>query len=187
MEQYTKKFGELLDRRLIIVDVQEPFSENFPPDYINKLNKLSNKMNAVYQIWDANNDGKPDYTFPKEQIKIMKKYGTKPEKVELTPESQSLFDTDVGKQNHFDEEYGKAYPTTDGGELLYIGMGGSGPGHEWFKIPPELVKLLQQLQQTNAKVYIAGGANKECLYDIESSLYHYKISHSLLPDFVYSA
>ena len=76
---------------------------------------------------------------------------------------------------------------TDGRILIYVGMGGQGPGHEWFFIPKEVVELCKKLQDSTAMIYLAGGANQECLYDVEIALQHFGIDFNKLDDYVYSA
>lgn len=188
MPEYTKKFEDFTNTILIIVDVQEPFSKYFPDNYIEKLSNLSSKMDKVYQIWDSNDGSVKDYEFPNETESLEKQFGAKPDINLIEPEYQKQFTEDSNNNNFFNEEGAtNGYPMTDGRVLIYVGMGGQGPGHEWFFIPSKVKDLFKDLQYTSDMIYLVGGANQECLYDIEIALQYYGINFKKLDDYVYSA
>jgi len=188
MTKYTKKFDDFSQSVLIIVDVQKPFSTYFPDNYVEKLKKLASKIDSVYQIWDSNNEGVKDYEFPNEVLSIEKQFGGKPEIELLTPNSKEDFMKDNQAQYFFNEHgNGNAYNMTDGRILIYVGMGGQGPGHEWFIIPKDVVSLFKELKNSPAMIFLAGGADFECLYDIEVALHFFNINFKKLDDYIYKA
>lgn len=188
MPEYAKKFDDFTNGTLIIVDVQEPFSEYFPENYVEELNDLASKMNKVYQIWDSNDESKKDYTFPNETMSFEKQFGGKPEIDLIVPNAQQNYIQDEKDTNFFNESGDtKSYQLQNGDILLYVGMGGQGPGHEWFIIPTKIKDLFISLQDSEDMIYLVGGANQECLYDIEVALHHLDVKFQKLDDYVYSA
>lgn len=188
MNRYTKNFNDFSDKKLIIVDVQEPFKEFFPENYIDKLNQLSQTMQEVFQVWDSNENGKINYKFPNQAATIEKKFGGKPNFNDLTTEAQQEFQKDNKKEFYFNTDGNtKIYQQNDGTILTYVGMGGHSPGHEWFIIPKQLISLAQYLKKSNSAIYIVGGANQECLYDIEIALTNLGVNFTKLNNYTYSA
>jgi hypothetical protein len=156
-------FEEYLSNTLIIVDVQEPFKKwwikNGKDDLVHDIDEYCHSFSNVIQIWDNHDEDKPSYNFHNQKGAIMKRYSSKAG----LPDYQDIFDGDelaavdmMFKSGVF---YNGLYRTKDGGYRLYVG--GS---HDWFAPSKELVDTLSSL---NGGIMLVGGAEGECLYDIE--------------------
>ena len=190
MSNYLK-FKDFINKHLLIVDVQKDFTKFFPPNYLNNINNLCKQMSKVYQIWDSNDANKPDYKFPNQVLSVDKKYGSDLDKNILTPKSLKELNKDFKDNFFYDSEYNpKIYHTNDGGFYIYIGMGNDGPGHQWFLVTPKLVNFFNTLKKDlNGNIlYLAGGAERECLYDVEITLIHgFDIGYQKLDEYTYMA
>jgi len=189
--QARKNFLNYIEKHLLIVDVQKDFEEYFPDNYINELNTLASEMKYVYQIWDKNQNDEPDYKFPNEVMSTYKYYGDSIDVDSLTEESLKEYNDDSKANFYYDSEYEpKKYNVKDGGFYIYIGMGNNGPGHEWFLVRPNIIEFMETLKNKlgNNILFLAGGAEKECLYDVEIALeFAFNIKYKKLTNYTYSA
>jgi len=176
-------FESYAPKVLLIVDVQKPFKEFFPCEYLKKLKWYAGQFETVYQIWDETEAEAPSYQFHNEVQTIVKQYGGDVDESDMenmTDESAVIF-----KQEEYD--YNTKFDLKDGGAIYYIGNGGEGPGHEWFRVSKEYIEFLNELKRLNAEIILVGGGKFECIYDVEISLLDADITFNYNDQLVYNA
>jgi hypothetical protein len=188
-----------LDSILLIIDVQKSFSEFFTKNYVKALKKYCNNFDKVYQIYDNHVEGKnPDkdylyhnnpkspvngdiYTFPNQVDIIEKRYRYDVEidffKKELSNEQYKL----IKKREENDEiEIGEYFETKKGTLLVFIKN-----NHNWFECPKKLFNLLKSWK--NVEVVLVGGADSECLTDVEVTAKSLGVKVKRNDNYIYSA
>ena len=170
---------------LIIVDVQKSFKEFFTDNYIKELKKYCKKFSKVYQIWDNHHLGKnvdkdylydrdPEeedtndlYEFPNQIDLIEKRY-----QYDVDADFyKRVLDNDVYKDVKSKEENnelikGDFFPTKEGTIIVFINN-----NHRWFHLPKKLYDIFVEIKEAQIEekvlVTIVGGADGECITDIE--------------------
>jgi hypothetical protein len=187
------------DSILLIVDVQKSFSKFFNDKYLKELKKYCKDFDKVYQIYDNHVEGKnpdpeylydedPDspisgdiYTFPKQVDIIEKRYRYDVNidffKKELTP---NLYKKITKLEKNKNLEVGDYFETKNGTLLVFINN-----NHIWFECPKKLYELLQSWRGT--EVVIVGGADRECLLDVEVTAKALGVKIKRNDNYIYSA
>lgn len=170
---------------LIVVDVQKSFHDFFTDNYVNELKKYCNGFGKVYQIWDNHHLGKnvdkdylydedPDgrtdddlYEFTNQIDLIEKRY-----QYDVDADFyKRVLDNDVYKDVKSKEENnelikGDFFPTKEGTIIVFIDN-----RHRWFHCPKKLYELFIEISDAQIddekEVTIVGGADGECITDIE--------------------
>lgn len=166
---------------LIIVDVQKEFSKYFTNTYLEELNDLCYKYGRVYQIWDTTKAKKASYLFPNQSMVLSKKYGGKLEYEDINNFFDPIQVEQIQKE-WYDKKPGWHKFTINGDMWLYV----EGQ-HKWGYFNKELIDIIKRIAQTDREVVLVGGADNECLYDIEVLLKAFNITYEKDPKFVYSA
>lgn len=157
---------------LVIVDVQKEFSKFIQHDLVKELEKYCQKFDKVYQIWDAHkNKVGTTYKFPKQVKSVKKLFGI----------------------NHFNDivkKYTKEIEeSTEEGTILKLSDGGYvirvDNNHDWFYVNPEITDLINEIKDDD--VTLVGGADEECLKDIEVTFKSFGINVEINYKYVYSA
>ena len=175
------------DGHLVVVDVQKEFEKWMKPGFIQSVHEYARKFPNVYQVWDANRTTRPSEKFENEKQSAPKRYG------------YDLSEKDI--PNHFDDpvqgelkgdfksrsfkdaqDRRKAYATRNGDLLLFVGK-----SHQFFMAEKELMKLMEYFKSLKDGVTLCGGADGECLADVEALLDHYGIPYELNRDYVYKS
>ena len=194
---------------LIIVDVQKSFSKFFTENYVSQLKDYCRNFGSVYQIWDNHVDGKnvdkdylydedPDipvngdlYHFPNQSDLIEKRYN-----YDVDADfyrkilDKSLYDEIKSKEDEGSLVKGDSFPTKEGTLIVYIAN-----NHVWYHIPKKLHDLfseISQAQSTNESisvndVILVGGADRECLDDVETAAKVMGVRLKRNDKFIYSA
>ena len=211
--KYLKKFEKWNikpDDILIIVDVQKSFKKFFTEKYIHELKKYCEKFNRVYQIWDNHHLGKnvdkdylydedPEipvhkdlYHFPNQKDLIEKRYNYDVNADFFKP----VLDTDVyedvkKKEDKNELVKGDSFPTKEGTMIIYIGN-----NHKWYHLPKKLYDLFIQITEAQSvnenlgevrDVILVGGADRECLEDVEEAARVMGVKLKRNEKFIYSA
>ena len=209
--RYLKTFESHTNKDiLIVVDVQKSFKEFFTDNYVKELKKYCNRFNRVYQIWDNHVDGKnvdkdylydedpevPDhddlYNFPNQIDLIEKRYNYDVDadfyKKVL---SEDTYKEVKSKEDSDDIKIGDVFPTKEGTLIVYVGN-----NHVWYHIPKKLHELFTEvvdaqnlnegLNEVN-DVILVGGADGECLEDIEIAAKSMGVHLKMNKDYIYSA
>lgn len=187
---YQKKivplFEEFTRRTLLIVDVQEPFAKwwekNDKPDFVDDLVEYCNEFDQVYQIWDSIDASKPSYEFPNQVQSVEKQYGGEVDRVDAI----RYFDRDTAKKVEgamSGETRSEDIFYTESGDAL-VHVNGS---HEWMWLSEEMIELFNRLRSTGGQITLVGGAEGECLYDIEVCLSHFDVDYVVNHKFTYHA
>jgi hypothetical protein len=191
--RYLKTFESHSNKDiLIVVDVQKSFRSFFTDKYVSELKKYCNEFSKVYQIWDNHVDGKnvdkdylydedPEipvhkdlYHFPNQKDLIEKRYNYDVDadfyKKVLTPETYK----EVSVKEDADElKKGDFFPTNEGTLIVYIGN-----KHKWYHMPKKLHELFTEVAEAQnlneglsevRDVILVGGADGECLTDVETA------------------
>jgi hypothetical protein len=191
---------------LIIVDVQKSFSKFFTKKYVDELKKYCNKFNKVYQIWDNHVDGKnvdKDYLYDEnpEEVDNHEDLYEFPNQVDLI-EKRYNYDVTVDfyKPILDENEYLEIKKKEDNGELvrgdffhtnedtiiIYIGN-----NHNWHHLPKKLYDLFMEITEAQIEdrvsVTIVGGADSECLEDIEVAAKALGVNFKNNDRYIYSA
>ena len=187
------------DSILLIVDVQKSFSEFFTKQYVEELKKYCKDFDKVYQIYDNHVEGKnpdiqylyeedPDspisgdmYTFPNQVDVIEKRYRYDVNidffKKELYPKKyQEIHQREKKKEI----KIGEYFKTKNGTVLVFINN-----NHIWFECPIKLYDLLKSWK--DREVVIVGGADRECLTDVEITAKSLGVKIKKNDNYVYSA
>lgn len=182
-----EEFSAGRDQHLVVVDVQKEFDKWMKPGFIQKVHDYAKNVPNVYQIWDANRAVKPSETFANQKALVPKRYGYDLKRDDIF----NYFDKPVQDQlardfdsKRFVDEDGKrkTYPTRDGSMLAFVGK-----SHQFFMAERELMKLLDYFKTLSDGVTLCGGADGECLADVEAMLDYYGIPYDLNRDYVYKA
>lgn len=190
---------------LIIVDVQKSFSKFFTNKYVEELKRYCNKFNKVYQIWDNHHLGKSvdkDYLYDRdpeeEDTNDLYEF---PNQIDLI-EKRYNYDVTVDfyKPVLDENEYLEIKKKEDNGELvrgdffhtnedtiiIYIGN-----NHKWHHLPKKLYDLFMEITEAQIEdrvsVTIVGGADSECLEDIEVAAKSLGVNFKNNDRYIYSA
>ena len=196
LAQY-KNFNK--DSTLLIIDVQKSFSEFFTDNFVKQLKDYCKGFDKVYQIYDNHVEGKnpdkeylydedPDspisgdmYTFPNQVDVIEKRYRYDVEidffKDELTSD---LYKKIREREKNNDIKVGEYFETKNGTLLVFINN-----NHNWFECPRKLYDLLESWKGTN--VVLVGGADRECLTDVEVTAKSLGVKVKRNDNYIYSA
>lgn len=163
---YIPLFEQYDNETLIIVDVQKPFAkwweraghDTLPTD----INNYCRNFHQVYQIWDDHDESQPSWKFNNECATLRKHYGVDQPDGEIQDYS-AYFDGDELKKVMDIVKSGVEEPALfkrkDGNYAVLVC--GS---HKWFLPTKELVDSLLLI---NDDIILVGGAEGECLKDIE--------------------
>lgn len=180
--EYLKETANISNHSgiLVVVDVQKQFDKFTPQNYEENIFKYckefpaDNQGRGVYQIWDANKAQTPSYQLPNTVQTIKKNYGIK-------------FDNQIKK---IAEDLSKKYPNATPGQKFKLTGKNTflvrvNNNHKWFYVNEELYNLYLKLK--GKTVIIIGGADDECLEDIEVSMKSFGINPIYNHDYIYSA
>lgn len=209
--RYLKTFeSHSSENILIIVDVQKSFSKYFTDRYVDELKKYCGKFRRVYQIWDNHVEGKsvdkdylydddPDipingdlYHFPNQSDLIEKRYNYKVD----ADFYKNILDKSVYEDIKKREEdnslnRGDHFPTEEGTIIVYIGN-----NHRWYHMPKKLYDLFEEITEAQSltesigkvrDVVLVGGADRECLDDVEVAAEIMGVRIKRNPKYIYSA
>jgi len=190
---------------LIVVDVQKSFKEFFTDNYVNELKKYCNEFSKVYQIWDNHHLGKnvdKDYLYDEDpdegpdddlyefinQIDLIEKRYQYDVDADFY---KRVLDDDVYKDVKSKEENnelikGDFFPTKEGTIIVFINN-----NHRWFHLPKKLYDIFVEIKeaQIEEKVLatIVGGADGECITDIEVAAKSLGVKLKRDEKYIYSA
>ena len=193
---------------LIIVDVQKSFRSFFTEMYLSELKKYCNKFNRVYQIWDNHHLGQnvdkdylydrdPEipvdgdlYHFPNQKDLIEKRYN-----YDVNADFyKKVLDDDVyeevkNKEERDELKQGDHFPTKEGTIIVFIGN-----NHRWYHMPKKLHELFMEITEAQNEdlseirnVFLVGGADGECLDDVEVAAEIMGVQIKRNPKYIYSA
>lgn len=193
---------------LIIVDVQKSFKKFFNELYLSELKKYCNKFNRVYQIWDNHHLGQnvdkdylydedPEipvhedlYHFPNQKDLIEKRYN-----YDVNADFyKKVLDDDVyeevkNKEDRDELKQGDHFPTKEGTIIVFIGN-----NHRWYHMPKKLHELFMEITEAQNEdlseirnVFLVGGADGECLDDVEVAAEIMGVQIKRNPKYIYSA
>lgn len=207
--KYLKTFESLNSKDiLIIVDVQKSFRSFFTEMYLSELKKYCNKFNRVYQIWDNHHLGQnvdkdylydrdPEipvdgdlYHFPNQKDLIEKRYN-----YDVNADFyKKVLDDDVyeevkNKEERDELKQGDHFPTKEGTIIVFIGN-----NHRWYHMPKKLHELFMEITEAQNEdlseirnVFLVGGADGECLDDVEVAAEIMGVQIKRNPKYIYSA
>ena len=207
--RYLKTFESLNNKDiLIIVDVQKSFHDFFTTNYVSELKKYCNKFNRVYQIWDNHHLGQnvdkdylydedPEipvhedlYHFPNQKDLIEKRYN-----YDVNADFyKKVLDDDVyeevkNKEERDELKQGDHFPTKEGTIIVFIGN-----NHRWYHMPKKLHELFMEITEAQNEdlseirnVFLVGGADGECLDDVEVAAEIMGVQIKRNPKYIYSA
>lgn len=204
--RYLKTF-ESHNRKdiLIVVDVQKSFKEFFNDAYLNELKKYCNRFDRVYQIWDNHVDGKnvdKDYLYDEDpEIPVHKDLYHFPNQAELI-EKRYNYDVDADfykkvlspdtykevseKEDANELKKGDFFPTNEGTIIVFINN-----RHRWFHCPKKLYELFIEISDAQVdkekEVTIVGGADSECILDVEVTAKSLGVKFKRDEKYIYSA
>lgn len=209
--RYLKTF-ESHNRKdiLIVVDVQKSFKEFFNDAYLNELKKYCNRFDRVYQIWDNHVDGKnvdKDYLYDEDpEIPVHKDLYHFPNQAELI-EKRYNYDVDADfykkilspdiykevseKEDANELKKGDFFPTNEGTLIVYVAN-----NHKWYHMPKKLHELFEEVVEAQSvneglnevrDVILVGGADGECLTDIETAAVAMGVKLKRNERYIYSA
>ena len=193
---------------LIIVDVQKSFSKFFSEKYVSELKKYCNKFNRVYQIWDNHHLGQnvdKDYLYDEDpEIPVHNDLYHFPNQKELIEKRYNydvnadfykrVLDEDVyeevkKKEENNELKQGDHFPTKEGTIIVFIGN-----NHRWYHMPKKLHELFMEITEAQNEdlseirnVYLVGGADGECLDDVEVAAEIMGVQIKRNPKYIYSA
>lgn len=176
---------------LLIVDVQEQFSQFFNDIYLEKLYEHAEMFSNVYQIFDTIDSAEYSYDFPNQVKAINKEYGG-----EIQIEDANLYFNGEILENFLkidnleylnDLEPGTNWKMNNGDYYYYIGgQTYNSIGHDWFICPNKLYNFFTDIKNRSISFEVCGGAEYECLTDILVILDSLDIEYKLNDKFVYS-
>jgi hypothetical protein len=211
MMRYIRTFESYSSENiLIIVDVQKSFDKYFTDRYVDELKKYCQKFKSVYQIWDNHIDGKsvdkdylydedPEepsnddlYDFPNQEDLIEKRYNYNVD-VDFYKKilDDSVYEDAKKRESDGDLVKGDHFPTKEGTIIIYIGN-----NHKWYHMPKKLRDLFEKLTYSQSinenigkvnDVVLVGGADRECLDDIEVAAEIMGVNIKRNPAYIYSA
>lgn len=140
---------------LVVVDIQKEFAHTFDEEYLNKVENIINEnWDKIIVVVDINMGSVeiPEFLYNKADTILEKNYGG--------------FDQDFIEEMIEDGEIkvieeDELYKYVDDERLIVPGL-----THENFLVPEDMVTIFKELQD----VTIIGGADQECLDDIENAL-----------------
>lgn len=209
--RYLKTFeSHSSDDVLIVVDVQKSFKKFFTDAYVDALKKYCEGFKKVYQIWDNHVDGKnvdkdylydedPEaghhsdlYDFPNQEEPIEKRYNYDVD----ADFYKNVLSDDVYKEVSQKEDAGELrkgdfFPTKEGTLIVFVGN-----NHRWYHMPKKLHELFEQFAEAQAMneglgrvrdVVLVGGADGECLEDVEAAAQVMGVRIRKNSKYVYSA
>jgi hypothetical protein len=184
---------------LLIVDVQKSFKKYFTDKYLEKIKEYARVFKNVYQIWDNHVQGpnvdkdylydeKPDipnlrdiYNFPNEKLRIEKRYNYDVDADFYRKILDEKTYQEVKKKEATKSlKRGDYFRTTEGTIIVYIGN-----NHVWYHMPIKLYELFKKLK--GQEVVIIGGADGECLLDIEVAAKSLGVQTIRNKNYIYSA
>lgn len=182
-----EEFNAGRDKHLVIVDVQKEFEKWMKPGFIQSVHEYAKGVPNVYQIWDANRAQKPSETFPNQKMIAPKHYGYDLQRADILnhfdhPVQDELISDFDSKKFTDAQGLRKAYMTRDGHMLQFVGK-----SHQFFMAEKELQKLLEYFKTLKDGVTICGGADGECLADIEAMLERYGVPYDKNQEYVYKS
>ena len=190
---------------LIIVDVQKSFHDFFTDNYLKELKKYCKKFSKVYQIWDNHHLGKnvdkdylydrdPEeedtndlYEFPNQVDLIEKRYNYDVTVDFYKPVLDEVEYLEI-KRKEDDGELvrGDFFHTNEDTIIIYIGN-----NHKWHHLPKKLYDLFMEITEAQIEdkvsVTIVGGADSECLEDIEVAAKALGVNFKNNDRYIYSA
>jgi hypothetical protein len=195
---------------LIVVDVQKSFKKFFNEVYLHELKKYCNEFSKVYQIWDNHVDGRnvdKDYLYDEDpEIPVHKDLYHFPNQTDLI-EKRYNYDVDAdfykkvltsetyeevkSKEDADELKKGDFFPTDEGTLIVYIGN-----NHKWYHMPKKLHELFTEVAEAQnmneglsevRDVILVGGADGECLTDIEIAAEAMGVRLKLNHKYIYSA
>jgi hypothetical protein len=183
---FVPLFEQYNNETLIIVDVQEPFSkwwnnaghETLPND----INDYCKNFHKVYQIWDDHDAKSPSWKFNNEVAVLRKHYGVDQPDGEIQDYS-AYFEGDELKNVMDTINSGVLEPAIfkrKEGNYAILVCG----SHKWFLATKELVETLLLI---NDDIILVGGAEGECLKDIEVLLKLIGKTFSVNYEYTYAA
>ena len=190
---------------LIVVDVQKSFSEFFTDKYVDELKKYCNRFDRVYQIWDNHHLGKnvdKDYLYDEDPVEHIDddlyEFANRIDLIEKRYQYdvdadfyKRVLDNDVYKDVSSKEENnelikGDFFPTKEGTIIVFINN-----NHRWFHLPKKLydifVEITEAQTEENILVTIVGGADGECITDIEVAAKSLGVKFKRDEKYIYSA
>lgn len=190
---------------LIVVDVQKSFSEFFTDKYVDELKKYCNRFDRVYQIWDNHHLGKnvdKDYLYDEDPVEHIDddlyEFANQIDLIEKRYQYdvdadfyKRVLDNDVYKDVSSKEENnelikGDFFPTKEGTIIVFINN-----NHRWFHLPKKLydifVEITEAQTEENILVTIVGGADGECITDIEVAAKSLGVKFKRDEKYIYSA
>lgn len=209
--RYLKTFeAHGSDNVLIIVDVQKSFNKYFTDAYVDELKRYCRGFDKVYQVWDNHIDGKnvdkdylyddnPDvpthddlYRFPN-QVDLIEKRYTYNVDADFFKRvlDESVYKDIKKREDEGSLSEGDHFPTTEGTIIVYIGN-----NHKWYHMPKKLHDLFEELTESQSimeksgkvgEVVIVGGADRECLDDVEVAAEIMGVRLRREPRYIYSA
>lgn len=182
-----EEFSAGKDKHLVIVDVQKEFDKWMKPGFIKSVHDYAAGIPNVYQIWDANRAKRPSEQFPNEKMSAPKRYGYDLKKDDVIhhfdkPVQEELAGDFDNKRFTDAQDRRKAYRTRSGEMLFFVGK-----SHQFFMAEKELQKLLEYFKTLKDGVTLCGGADGECLADVEAMLDHYEVPYEMNRDYVYKS
>lgn len=162
-----------MSRVLVIVDVQKEFAKFIQGDLVDELYDYAEKFDKVYQIWDSNqNQIAPTYEFPNQVETVKKKFGKNHFNGKIQKFTQDV--EDISPE-------GTTFKLTDGnGYVVRVDN-----NHEWFYVNPEITNMIEEIKDDD--VVLVGGADGECLEDVEVAFKAFGLSFRVNKKYVYSA
>ena len=182
-----KKFSKILENNdlatddiLIVVDVQQEFSDHIPINLVKNLQDYSKNFKHVYQIYDTNKvPMKPLYKFENDKNKVCenipKRFGHK-----WFDDNLLKYIETIKKQKDFNT--GKLFKVGDTDTFVLYN---DKHNHKWFFINNELVNLCRKLEGKN--ITVVGGADHECLLDVFLMFKRFGINPTYNHKYIYSA
>lgn len=175
------------DQHLVIVDVQKEFDKWMKPGFIQSVHDYANTVANTYQIWDANRAERPSEEFPNQKMIAPKHYGYDLKEEDIRnhfdqPVQGELAADYAGKKFTDAQDRRKAYRTRSGDMLMYVGK-----SHQFFMAEKELQDLFEYFKTLKDGVTLCGGADGECLADVEAMLEHYGVPYEMNKKYVYSS
>ena len=190
---------------LIVVDVQKSFKKFFNEVYLHELKKYCNEFSKVYQIWDNHVDGKnvdKDYLYDEDpEIPVHKDLYHFPNQTDLI-EKRYNYDVDadfykkvltsetykelIAKEEANELKKGDFFTTNEGTIIVFINN-----RHRWFHCPKKLYELFIEISDAQIdeekEVTIVGGADSECILDIEVTAKSLGVKFKRDEKYIYSA
>jgi len=204
--RYLKTFeSHKNDNILIIVDVQKSFRSFFTEMYLHELKKYSKNFGRVYQIWDNHHLGKnvdKDYLYDETpKIPIHDDLYHFPNQTDLI-EKRYNYDVDADfykkvldedtykevsdKEDKKELKRGDFFNTKEGTIIVYIGN-----RHRWFHCPKKLYDIFIDITEAQiddqVEVTIVGGADSECILDVEITAKSLGVRFNRNEKYIYSA